>query len=256
MHVIDQYAYSNHIRLIEPAQKAGLAVLVMLLCLILNRPAVGFIAMLWMWALATLVARLPWHVFGRVLLAEGLFLALSVIGVAVSAGSIPPADAIGALAIGPVWFGVSQAGLVTALTMVCRALGGAAGLNFLILTTPLIDLIDLARRLRVPPLLIDLMTLIYRSIFVLLESLQRMYIAQDSRLGYRTMRQAMHSAGLLGSQLFIYAYRRAQRLQTALESRSYSGDLQVLPITYRHDWSWYGLSALVIASLILARVLL
>jgi cobalt/nickel transport system permease protein len=91
------------------------------------------------------------------------------------------------------------------------------------------------RRWRVPELLIDLATLMYRFIFVLLESLERMLIAQESRLGYRTYRRGMVSAGLLGSQLFIDAYRRSQRLQTALEARGYDGVLRVLPGQYRRD---------------------
>jgi cobalt/nickel transport system permease protein len=255
MHLIDRYAYSNRIRSIDPAQKAGLALLVLALCLLLNRPAVGLLAASWMWGLATVLAGLPWRVFGRALLAEGMFLALSVAGVAISIGAAPPADPIGALALGPLWVGVGRAGLATAVELASRALGAAAALNFLILTTPLVDQIDLARRLRVPPLLIDLMTLVYRSIFVLLESLQRMHTAQESRLGYRTAGRAMRSAGLLGSRLFVDAYRRAQRLQTGLESRGYSGELRVLPIVYRRDRRWYGVCLAVAASLILVRVL-
>lgn len=243
MHIIDQHAYTNRISRVDPAHKAGLAILVIMLCIVLNRIAVGLLAVGWMWGLATWWAGLPWRVFGRVLLVEGMFLTLAVIGVALSFSLAPPGTGW-SLSIGPLWVSSNPAAMQTAALLVARALGSAAAMNFLALTTPLVDIIDLLRRLRVPPLLIDLMTLIYRFIFTLLESLNRMYTAQDTRLGYSSFRRSMISAGLLGSRLFIDAYQRSQRLQIALESRGYAGELRVLPGDYRRDGHalWYGVA--------------
>jgi cobalt/nickel transport system permease protein len=55
----------------------------------------------------------------------------------------------------------------------------------------------------------------------------------------------------LGSQLFIEAYHRSQRLQVALESRGFTGDLKVLPATYQFDRRLWALGAGMIASLLL-----
>ena len=130
-------------------------------------------------------------------------------------------------------------------------------MNLLALTTPLVDLIELFRRWRVPVSLIDLMTLIYRYIFLLLESLNTMLIAHESRMGYTTSYyRALQNAALLGSRLFIDAFQRSQRQQIALNARGYDGDLQVLPIAYQSDrwlfWIWAG----ILLSLILVWVLL
>jgi cobalt/nickel transport system permease protein len=236
VHIIDRYAYSNKIRGVDPAQKAGLALLMLLLCLLLNEPAVGLLTVAWMWGLAVGWAGLAPRVFGRVLLAELLFLGLATIGVALSVSLTAPVNPAGwGVAVGPLHFSSDPESMQLAANLVLRALGAASTMNFLALTTPLVDLVDLMRRWRVPELLIDLATLMYRFIFVLLESLERMLIAQESRLGYRTYRRGMISAGLLGSQLFIDAYRRSQRLQTALEARGYDGVLRVLPGQYRRD---------------------
>ena len=99
----------------------------------------------------------------------------------------------------------------------------------------LVDLIDLFRRLGIPAVLIDIMSLMYRFIFILMDSLDRMYVAQNSRLGYRSWRRALASAGQLAARLFIAAYQRSERLQTALDSRAYQGELRVLPAAYRRD---------------------
>jgi cobalt/nickel transport system permease protein len=251
MHIIDQYAYANRIRTVDPGQKAALAGLVILLCLLLNQPVVSLLALGWMWGLTTFWAGLPVRTFGRVILAEGFFLILSVIGILVSVSLTPPPPPSWQWQLGTVWVSSSPAAIGTAVQLVTRSLGAAAAMNFLTLTTPLVDLVDLLRRLRCPLLLIDLMTLIYRFIFVLLESLDQMYTAQSSRLGYVNFRRGIISAGLLGSQLFIDAYRRSQRLQVALESRGFTGDLKVLPMTYQFDRRLWGLGTGMIASLLL-----
>ncbi|MCB0213372.1 MAG: cobalt ECF transporter T component CbiQ [Anaerolineae bacterium] len=256
MHIIDCYAYSNKIRAVDPAQKAGLAITVLLLCLLLNRPLVSLLAVVWMWGLAVWQAGLPPFVFGRVLLAELFFLMLATVAVALSVSTRAPTDPEAwLLSLGPVWISSTPAALYNAINLVLRALGAASAMNFLALTTPLVDLVELMRRLRLSPILIDLMTVMYRFIFVLLESLNRMYAAQESRLGYSSYRRSMVSAGLLGSQLFIDTYRRSRRLQTALDARGYiGGDLRVLPTTYYTNRPLFAVSTVAILSLLALRL--
>jgi cobalt/nickel transport system permease protein len=256
MHLIDQYAYNSRIRRIDPAQKAALVGLVIVLCLLLDHPAVGLVAVVWMGGLAVAWAGVPGRIIGRVLLAEGLFLALAVVGVALSFSTAPLPAPFESIQIGPLWVGTSASSLALAALLVSRALGCAAAMNFLALSTPLVDIVELLRRLRVPVVLIDLASVMYRFVFVLLESMQRMYTAQQSRLGYATRRAAMRSSGLLASRLFVDAYQRSSRMQTALESRGYTNDLRVLPLEYRHDRRVYWLGAAVASSLLLVWGLL
>ncbi len=251
MHLIDQYAYSNRIRSIDPASKAGLALSVLVLCLLLNHVVVGVLAIAWMGILTTWWAGVPGRVFARAILAEGSFLLLAVVGVAVSVGPTPPPPHAWQWHIGPLWVSSTPAAVGLALLLFSRALGSAAAMNFLTFTTPLVDQIELLRRLRVPPLLIDLMSLIYRFIFVLLESMETMYTAQQSRQGYSTFWRSMKSAALLGSRLFIDAYQRSQRMQVALESRCADGALRVLPIAYRHDRRVLWVGVAVVSSMLL-----
>ncbi len=82
-------------------------------------------------------------------------------------------------------------------------------MNFMAMTTPLVDMVDLFRRVGVPVILIDVMTLMYRFIFVLLDSLDRMYVAQNSRLGYRSWRRGSTARGV--SQPFVHRRLSAER---------------------------------------------
>jgi cobalt/nickel transport system permease protein len=106
-------------------------------------------------------------------------------------------------------------------------------------------------------ILVDLTVIMYRFIFVLLDSFNTMMTAHESRLGYSTNYwRAMQNAGLLGSRLFIDAFERGRRLQIALESRGYEGgDLRVLPATYQSDRRLVWLGLIITASLIIVWML-
>jgi cobalt/nickel transport system permease protein len=258
MHIIDQYAYNNRIHQVDPAYKVGLALIVVMLCLILNKPLVGLAAVGWMYGITVYVTGIPGRTFVKLIGAEGAFLMLTVVGVVVNFSLADPGPiSTWAWSVGSIWISSSPASLYRGLTLVTRALGAAAAMNFLALTTPLVDMIELFRRWRIPGELIDIMTIVYRSIFVLLESLDTMYQAQESRLGYNTSYwRAMNSAALLGSRLFVEAFQRSRRMQIALESRGYEdGNLQVLPSSYQSGRmiAWLGLTA--VTSLVLIWII-
>lgn len=231
MRQLDAFAYSNQLRRLHPAYKAGCSLLALLLCLGLNRIYSSLVIFIFMLGLTIFWAGLPWRFVLRLILAEGSFLLIGVLGVAVSISGIPSP---GALAFGPLWFNVSAESNHQALNLLMRALGSVAALNFLALTTPMLDLLELLRRLHVPELLIDLMGLMYRFIFVLLDSLERMTLAQEARLGFANWRNSLHSAAQIGTNLFIEAFRRSRTLETALQGRAWDGNLRVLPQKYEH----------------------
>lgn len=258
MQLIERYAYYNRLRAVPPDHKAAISLLVLLLCLALDKPAVSIACIAWMSLLVVLIAEVPMRTFGRLLLVEGSFMLMTIPGILVSISSSAPSDpAAWSWPLGPVWISTSPAALWQGIALVTRALGCAAAMNFLALTTPLVDIIELLRRWHMPSVLVDIMTVTYRSIFVLLESANTMYIAQDSRLGYMTSRmRAMHNAALLASRLFIEAYRRGKELQIALESRGFNGDLRVLPMTYRFHPIFAVLGVVMTANLVLLWVML
>lgn len=256
MLTIDRYAYNNRLRYVDPSHKAGLAFIVISLCLLLNRPAVGIVACFWMLGLISLFAGIPLQIAIGILSAETTFLLLASIGVAVSINTTVADDALWHLQIGPVWIATSSAMLHETARLVTRAIGAAAAMNFLALSTPMVDLIELLRRYRVAPYLVDIIMLMYRYVFVLLVTAQKMITAQSSRLGHGNLSRRFISSGLLFSRLFIEAYHRSQRMEIALQSRGYTNSLDVLPITYQKNRRLLFLSIPFIANLLLVWWLL
>ncbi len=247
--LIDRFAYGNRLRYTDPALKTSVALTVLGLCLVLNTPAVSLFALGWMSLLAIAVARIPARVFAGILLGESTFLALATVGIAVTISTIPPAETLWRGHIGGVWIFSTADGLSVAARTVARAIGATAAMNFLALTTPLVDLVELMRRRRVPDALIDITATIYRAIFLLLDNFNRMYTAQQCRLGYVSARRSMYSAALLGGNLFIKTFQQGKRLQLALDARGFNGNLRVLPAQYRSNialalWGLGGVAAM------------
>jgi cobalt/nickel transport system permease protein len=234
MDLIDRTAHSNALRCVDPAQKGALALLALLLCLLLDRPAASLLAACWMLALAALWARVPAQVLGRVMLVQGFFVTLASLGVALRAGVGAPAPGLWAVRAGPLWLATGPAALAAALGPAARALGCAAALSFLILSTPLVDLVELLRRMRAPATLLDLITLTYRAIFVLQDSLHTTTAAP--------------SAESSAARLLRDAYNRSLRLESGLEGRIAHG----APPAYTRDRRAWLLGAALAAGMLLA----
>lgn len=233
----DTWAYANRLRDVEPAQKLGCALILLVTCLTLNTIVTGLIVFTFIVAVLIGRARIPARVFARVILAEGAFVMVAVAGVALTVALTQPDGATG------VWLGTLFVGITTpevlalAALLASRTLGAASCLTFVAFTTPLPDTIVVLQRLRVPAALIELLTLIYRFVFVLLDTAAQLRLAQEARLGSATLRRRFVSAGQLATSIWLDAYHRAQAGQRALESRGYDGVLRILPGTYRHE-SW------------------
>ncbi len=84
MQHIDRLAYANRLARLHPAYKVGCSALALGLCLAVPHPAVGLGVLLTMLALSILWAGLPATFVLKLALGEASFLALGVLGVAVS----------------------------------------------------------------------------------------------------------------------------------------------------------------------------
>ncbi len=224
---IDQYAYINRLAHVHPLEKVILSLVTMLICLAISSPATSLIVILFMAGMVILLAGIPAQFFLKLMLAPVAFLVLGVLTVAV-VWVKDPAGLLWGFNAGRYTVGVTSQGLLTAGTLFLKSLGSVACLYFLSLTTPMVDILSVLKSLRLPPLFIELMSLVYRFIFVLLETADKIYTSQASRWGYATVKTSYASLGQLVSNLFTKANHNYQMLYTTLASRCYTGELNVL----------------------------
>jgi cobalt/nickel transport system permease protein len=114
-------------------------------------------------------------------------------------------------------------------SLVGHAVAGSAAVLLLATTTPMSDLVPALRRLRVPDAVVEIASVVYRLLFVLLESLRTIREAQTARMGYSSLRRSYHSSGALAAAVLTRSWDRARRMQDGLAGRGMETGLRVLP---------------------------
>ncbi|MEW6662149.1 MAG: cobalt ECF transporter T component CbiQ [Bacillota bacterium] len=248
MLLIDQYAYANRLLHVHPAEKFLFAVATMAVCLFSRSPVTFLAVIVLMAGVTTLGAGIPGRFFANLMLVPATFLVAGVATIVISLDK-NPVGFIYAITLGEHVVGVRSQDLMIATNLFFKSLGAVSCLYFLSLTTPMVEIIALLRRLKVPALFVELMTLIYRFIFVLMETAERTHISQASRLGYSSLKNSYVSLSRLSSTLFLRSYHRSHAMFTALLSRRYDGQLNVLESTY--SLSKKNLAFIAVAELLL-----
>ena len=154
------------------------------------------------------------------------FLLVSTAAIIVNISSVP-LDAF-ALPVGSWYISGSWEGIYHGIQLILTALACVSCLYFLSLSTPVTDIVSVLESWHIPWLIIELMMLIYRFIFLLLEIASSISCSQRSRLGNRNLSTSIKSYGLLASSLFILSIRRASTVYDAMEARCYNGRIHVL----------------------------
>lgn len=226
MILIDKLCYQSKLRYVNATEKFVYAVLSLVFCIVSRSAAAAVLVFLANGILTVGKGKIPLSHYIKLLLVPAAFLLLGTAAMLIDL-SRAPMDAF-AFRIGE-WY---LTGSTASLTRVCRlwitALSAVTCLYFLSLNTTMTDILEVLRKMRLPALLIELMMLIYRFIFLLLETASAIMTAQESRLGNRDYRTKVRSFGAMASALFVQSMRRSDALYDALESRCYDGTIRVL----------------------------
>ena len=174
-----------------------------------------------------LKAGIPARIFFRLMIVPLSFLLIGVLTIAFSV-STNPAGFWLAQTMHGVTIGIHYPDLITAVHLFLRSLGAVSCLYFLALTTPITELITVLNKLRVPGIIAELMVLIYRFIFVFMETATTIRRAQLSRSGYVSMKTSFRSLSLLFSALLGKVFVKSQELYDSMAARGYSGEIKVL----------------------------
>jgi cobalt/nickel transport system permease protein len=236
---IDTLAYSNRLRHLPPAQKLWFALALLLLALVSHYP-VQICIFMWMSVWSVVYAGIPCRIYGSMFVGVLTFLVTSMPVLAIEyAGIISPeiqADSL--LKIG-VWSGqiyLSRQGLIQAIEVLIRSLASTSALFFIVLTIPPIDLATTCQKIGCPPILIELSLLVYRFIFLLADTAQKIITAQVSRGGYRTHRLRINSLNLLVRQLIGRTAIRYHQLILGVKARGFQQEFRFWqPQSYQYS---------------------
>lgn len=229
MIVIDKLCYQSKLRYENPGEKFAFALITLCICVMSRSIAVACIVLAVTGILTVWKGGIPVSRYLKFLTIPLAFLLLSTLAIVLNIKKTP-LDLF-AIQLGSWYLTSSRAALQYAVQLILTALSAVSCLYFLAFSTPMPDILEVLRKLHCPKLLIELMLLIYRFIFILLNTASAISVAQECRLGNKDYRTALNSFGKLGSVLMIRAMSRSNRLYDAMEARCYDGNIRVLSET-------------------------
>lgn len=229
--LLDSLVYKSGLKDVHPGEKLIFALITMCIGFIPSVYSGGLIILL-MAGTITIKGKIPPKTYLHLIFLPLAFLGMSILPIVINFGASAEQSLIYfpffQTAIGITYSGLKQAGF-----LFVRSMALVSCLYFISLTTPILDIIALLKKLNVPGVLLDLMLLIYRQLFIVLDTAESIYTAQNARLGYANFKASLNSLGKLVSYLITKSFSDAGRLYTALVSRGYDGELKVLDSNYR-----------------------
>lgn len=220
---IDVYAYQSKLRSVNPSVKVGFSVIVLLLCIILNNPFVSLAILSLMAYLIMLKGGLSFRKYLGVLMIPLTFILLGTFTIAIEISRLPLLEY--SIDLGLFYLSTSKEKLIEMLFMILKVFAAVSALQMMTLTTPSSEIIAVMRKAHVPKLIIELMNMIYRYIFILLEVYGKMKNSAESRLGYNDLKTSFSTFGAIAGNMLVISMKKANIYYNAMESRCYDGDL-------------------------------
>lgn len=123
------------------------------------------------------------------------------------------------------FFEISRPGAIAALSIITKGTLGVLTAILLSGSTPAREILRGFELLKMPSLLVQIMTFMLRYMNVITDEMERMKVARLSR-GFeeRGIRDWKFIAGTAGA-LFVRSYERGERVHTSMIARGYSGEL-------------------------------
>lgn len=226
MITIDKLCYTSGLRYENAGEKFAFAMITLILCVMSRSMVIACIVLAVTGILTVWKGRIPLSRYLHFLRVPLAFLLLSTIAIIINVKQ-EPLDLF-AIPIGSRYLTGSIHGLTYALQLILTALAAVSCLYFLSMNTPMPDILMVLDRLHCPKLLIELMLLIYRFIFVLLDTAYYISTSQECRLGNRNYRTSLKSFASMCSALMVRAVKRSNALYASMEARCYDGTIRVL----------------------------
>ncbi|NSB12287.1 cobalt ECF transporter T component CbiQ [Clostridium beijerinckii] len=222
-HSIDFYAYASRIRQWNATFKVCLSVLTLILCIVLDNPYVSVSVIIAMAYLTVIKGGISVTEYLSILAIPITFILLSTFTIAIDFSK----QAIGEynLYLGFCYVFTSTVQIKKMTFLILKIFAAISALQMMTLSTPSSEIIYVLRKVYVPKIIVELMSLIYRYIFILIDVSTKMKNSAKSRQGYCDFKTSCYTFGSIASNMLIISIKKANAYYDAMEARCYDGDL-------------------------------
>lgn len=223
---IDQLAFQSGLSQVNPGFKVAFSILSLIFVLAADRLIISLLIFACMYYLTVIKGRVSGHSYLSLMGIPLVFAVITVLTIALNFSR----QAAGEYRLHLFFFYIytTQEALRNSFCLLCKIFSAVSCMYFMSLSTPVNEIICVLQQCRLPSLITELMNMIYRFIFILLEVQQKMSVSARSRLGYIDSRTSLRTFGNIGSNLFIVSMKKANNYYDALLARCYDGQLRFL----------------------------
>lgn len=223
---IDYYAYLSEIREWNSEFKVMFSVLTILFCIWADNVYVSLGIFLIMGYITMGKGKIHFHDYISLMTIPLAFMILSSVAIAVDSAK----EAVGVYYINCHWFYLylTPKSLYEAFLIMMKSLSAVSAMYMMALSTPISEIISVLRKMHVPKFMLELMNLIYRYIFILMEVQSQLKNAAEGRLGYCDFITSCRTFGTIMSNILIISIKKAGMYYDSMESRCFHGEILFL----------------------------
>lgn len=223
---IDFYAYSSKMKAWNPTFKVAFAFTTLLICIIADNIYISIFIAVTMGILTVYKGGINLHEYLSLLTIPITFMILGSIAIAVGISREP----IGQYNLNLYLFYLytSNESIIKTVQIIMKAFGAISAMYMMTLSTSTSEIISVLKKAHIPNLIIELMNMIYRFIFILLDVQCKMKNSAESRLGYIDFKTSCYSFGSTAGNLLVVSMKKANAYYDAMESRCYNGEMLFL----------------------------
>ncbi|MEB3279377.1 MAG: cobalt ECF transporter T component CbiQ [Lyngbya sp.] len=230
-HQIDSLAHTNRLRYLPPEHKLLFGITLFGLSWAASG-TVQLLITIWIVIWIVIYARIPASVYLKLqAIPFGFWLtsvpALALGGVWLSDVQSVQSDVFWGVTFGNLFIYISQQGLQQIAILFTRSLVLTSCMYFILLTVPFVEIVRILNKIGCPSLITELLTLMYRFIFLLTETASELLTAQQARIGYCNWKTGIRSVGIVVSQLLQRTLENYRQISLGLTSRGFTGELKV-----------------------------
>ena len=126
-----------------------------------------------------------------------------------------------------------------------RAVAGITVMMAFATSTPIPHLAQALRQIRIPDEICEIVVLIYRYAFLLLERMDTMWSAANSRLGFTGFKRSMRTIASIAVGIFTSSMNLADKAQVSLDCRGYRGYFPIWNRPRKAGVGWVAAAAAV-----------
>ena len=135
-----------------------------------------------------------------------------------------------------------------------RSVAGITVMMAFATSTPIPHLAQALRQIRIPDEICEIVVLIYRYAFLLLERMDTMWSAAGSRLGFSGIKRSISTVASIAVGIFTSSMNLADKAQVSLECRGYRGYFPIYNRPQRAGVGWIAVAVIVFALLYLLGI--